>query len=202
MCYFDKNEEIDIHDSRDLPHWHQDGKIQFVTFRLADSLPQSKIADIKRIQIDFVMTHPRPWSDETTNAYWKLIGPIENRLLDNGYGSCILKNPDVRDILSTALRYFDKSRYDLIAYVIMPNHVHMVLRVLEGYTLDKCMHSIKSFSAKAINKKLNRRGPVWQKESFDRIIRNSAHLDHCINYIKNNPNGLPQSDYELYGGIA
>lgn len=71
----------------------------------------------------------------------------------------------------------------------MPNHVHFVARLLPGATLAQVMHSLKSFTAKRINKLLSRTGPVWQREYYDRLIRDSDELQRAINYVINNPSG-------------
>lgn len=196
--YLDKDQPIDIHDSRDLPHWNQKSKFQFVTFRLADSLPQSKIEELKLIKDRFEQANPKPWTEQTLQQYYKLIGPIEDKLLDNGLGSCILKMKNARDILSSSIMYFDNVKYEVIAFVIMPNHVHLLLRLLDNHTISECMHSIKSYSAKMINRLLNGTGSIWMKEYFDRMIRGEDHLRHCINYIIKNPELLKDEEFELY----
>lgn len=196
--FLDKDQPIDIHDSRDLPHWDQRMKFQFVTFRLADSLPKSKVEELKLIKDKFEQVNPKPWTEQIRLQYYKLIGPIENRLLDNGFGSCILKIKNVRSVLSSSIMYFDNVKYEVIAFVIMPNHVHILLRLLESHTISECMHSIKSYSAKMINRLLNDTGSIWMKEYFDRMIRGEDHLRHCINYIIENPKYLNEGEFELY----
>ena len=94
--YFNPNEEVKVSTSGALPHWNQYGKIQYVTFRLADSLPQSKIAELTELKNRFISNHPKPWDKQDKYAYWKLIGPVESKLLDAGYGLCILKIPEIR----------------------------------------------------------------------------------------------------------
>lgn len=80
----------------------------------------------------------------------------------------------------------------------MPNHVHLLIRLFENYSIAECMHSIKSYSAKMINRFLDRSGTVWMKEYFDRIVRSEEHLRYCINYIVDNPRFLNDGEYELY----
>lgn len=196
--YLDPDQPLAIHHTRNLPHWDQQYKLQYITFRLADSLPQSKLNELKLIKEQFERSNPKPWTDDTTHQYYQLIGPAEHKLLDNGYGSCILKDKGIRDILSSSILFFDKVKYEVWAFVIMPNHVHMLIRPLDNTTIANCMHSIKSYSAKMINKRLNRTGKIWFKENFDRIVRSHDHLRHCLNYIIDNPRFLSKSEYELY----
>jgi len=85
------------------------------------------------------------------------------------------------------LLYFDNEKYKLISWVIMPNHVHFLLRPFENHKLEKIIHSIKSFTAQKANQILNRRGKFWQEEYFDRYIRNYEHFEKTINYIELNP---------------
>lgn len=83
--------------------------------------------------------------------------------------------------------FHDGQKYDLVSWVIMPNHVHILLIPLKGVHLPEILHSIKSFTAQAANKILDRMGAFWQRESFDRYIRNQTHFDAVIRYIEENP---------------
>ncbi len=84
------------------------------------------------------------------------------------------------------LSFFDKVRYDLIEMIIMPNHVHIMIRPYEGQHLHNIIQSWKSFTAMKANLILNRRGEFWMKDYFDRYIRNEEHFIKVINYIRNN----------------
>lgn len=196
--FFDPDADIDIKDGGNLPHWHQDGKIQFVTFRLADSLPANVTHELKSKVEEFRKLHPQPWSDNVLRKYWNIIGPMEERLLDKGYGSGVLKIKEIRDIVKNAILYQDGIDYNIIAFVIMPNHVHLLIQLFEDKTLSKILHSVKRFTAYSINKLLNQQGQLWLNESFDRIVRSQKHLDHCIRYIKENPQHLSSDQFELY----
>ena len=101
----------------------------------------------------------------------------------------LLKKQSNRKIVEDALLFFDGKRYDLIAFVVMPNHVHILMKLKEGYKLIEIMRSIKSFTAKKINENENKTGPVWQSESYDRLIRDQKHFENVIRYIiANNKN--------------
>lgn len=196
--YFDPNEEVKVSTTGALPHWNQYGKIQYVTFRLADSLPQSKIAELKELKNTFIANHPKPWDKQDKYAYWKLIGPVESKLLDAGYGLCILKIPEIRGIVSDTLKYNDGNKYRLIAYVIMPNHVHVLFELLGNNSIESVMKSIKGYSSRKINELTGGSGSVWMKEYFDRIVRDASHLKSYIRYIINNPGFLQPGEYELW----
>lgn len=196
--FLNKHEPIDKKMGGNLPHWEQEGKIQFITFRLADSLPQTKICELKQAKLSFLKNNPEPWDEETKLKFWQNFNPTIENLLHNGYGSCILRSQEIRDLLIQTIFFHNNVRYKIISYIIMPNHVHLLLLVFYNEKLSEILKSIKGFSAKQINKFLNSQGKIWMSESFDRIIRNSSHLNHCINYIKNNPENLTSGEYEFY----
>ena len=166
---------------RTYPHYDNDKVFQFITFRLHDSVPET--------QIDF-WKDELYWEEKTSEekkSYRSKI--LQEKILeyeDNGYGQCYLKNPKVYEIVENALKFFDKVRYDLIEMIIMPNHVHVLIRPYDGQHLHEIVHSWKSFTAKKANLILNRTGEFWMKDYFDRFIRNEDHYYKVINYIKNN----------------
>ena len=197
MDFLDKHAPIDVTHGSYLPHWEQDGNYQFVTFRLADSLPQDRIRELKAMSDNFLKQHPKPWNRDTEISYWRIIGPIEQRLLDAGMGSCLLRSPDVRAVVSDALRHYDEVRYVVMAYVIMPNHVHLLVKGVDGYSVKETMKSVKGFTGKVINRICQKQGVLWA-ESYDRQIRNEDHLKYTINYILRNPRFLRSDEYEIY----
>jgi putative transposase len=96
-------------------------------------------------------------------------------------------NPEERDIITGAVKYFDDDRYDLLAYVVMHDHVHVLVKPAEKYGLAQLVHSWKSFTANRLQRQFNRRKCVWQDEYFDRIVRDEAELLEKAQYIINNP---------------
>ena len=117
-------------------------------------------------------------------AYEKLKRVHQN--LDQGYGSCYLKNSIAASIVKSALLKFDDEKYDLLSWCIMPNHVHVLIKT--KIPLDKIVHSWKSFTSKEIIKKLNLNiKTFWQVEYHDRYIRDSKHFNLCKTYIEENP---------------
>ena len=182
---FVKDAEIAIH-GRHLPHWKQNGVTYFVTFRLADSLPQSRLQQWKDERERWLSLHPRPWSDEEKRSYAAFYQRIE-AWLDAGMGSCMLAEKDGGALVASALRHFDGERYVLDQFVVMPNHVHVLVRAGDAKDLSKHLHSWKSYTAHQLNKRLKRSGTVWQDESFDHIVRSVPHLEHFRIYIEENP---------------
>jgi len=184
--FFEEKQKITIRE-RNLPHWQQDGKYYFVTWRLADSLPAALVRDHKLESEAWLAARKQPLSPEDEHEFQNLFSDRIESLLDEGRGSCILANPEVSIIVEKALKHFDGSRYSLSAFVLMPNHVHVLFKLAEGEDLGNVIHSWKSFSAHEINKALRQEGPVWQEEYYDRIVRGESHFARLVEYICENP---------------
>ena len=198
MPFINWSAEIEMYMGKYLPHWHQAGAIQFITFRLKDSLPQTVLSQLQQFKITFNLTHPKPWDKETTNTYHDTIGPYQERMLTAGYGSYILRKPEVRRILSDSLLHEDGKKYVIHAFVIMPNHVHLLMSDLTGEDVNHILSSIQRFSATQINRLVGRKGRLWMDDDFDRLVRSQLHFKHCLAYIISNPRYLPPTDYTLY----
>ena len=158
-----------------IPHFEGGEIAQFITFRLADSMP-AKVLGRWRKELD--------QSSEQEEALFRK--RIE-RYLDQGYGACWLKDPRIADMVEETLLLHNGRKYTLIAWVIMPNHVHALLRPLAEVELGAIAHSLKSFAALQANRILERNGRFWQPEVFDRYIRNRNHFQNVIKYIESNP---------------
>lgn len=202
---FDKSGEIEKW-QRHLPHWEQSGRTYFVTFRLDDSIPLSKLDQWKREKSDWETTHPKPWSEQEWKVYrWEFLERIE-RWSDAGFGDCLLRDSEIRKMVADAFWFFDarfgkgETRYEIGDFVIMPNHVHLLVRPLREWKLGQLVHSWKSFTAHQINKALNRSGSLWMDERFDHLVRNSDSLSKFQSYIINNPlkAGLRAHEYTLH----
>ena len=98
-----------------------------------------------------------------------------------------------------ALLHFDGTRYDLLVWCVMPNHVHAIVRPRPGAQLSKILHSWKSFTGNAMNRILARTGAIWQPDSFDRLIRNADELERSIQYVLDNPKAAGLSDWPWVG---
>ena len=107
--------------------------------------------------------------------------------LDKGIGECWLRLPEIARVVSGALRFFDRERYFLKAWVIMPTHVHAVLCPMPNHTLSAILKSWKAYSSREANMLLTRSGRFWQPESYDHWIRNDSEHDRCCGYVINNP---------------
>lgn len=155
-----------------LPHCDEPHQIQMITFRLYDSLPREALDKIERESSGKPEYEKRKRIDE---------------YVDSGKGSCYLSDHRIGKIVEDALLYFDGERYRLIAWVVMPNHVHVVIEMFEGFMLSRIVQSWKSFTANAANKVLGRQGAFWQPDYFDRFIRGAEHLERAVNYVEYNP---------------
>lgn len=190
LHFFDPAYDLEIFHG-DLPHWRQEGVAYFVTFRLADSLPQAQIQQLKDDRAAWTKMYKYKngynFTKEDWNTYNYLFHDRVEKWLEAEYGSCILKRHDVLDVFVSSLKYFEGQKYDLDSFVIMPNHVHLIVTPRKGFELSQITHSWKSYSANKINKLLGLSGHLWQHESYDHIIRNEESLSQIRKYIENNP---------------
>ncbi|MEI8079222.1 MAG: transposase, partial [bacterium] len=183
-----ESNSIGIHKTkRNLPHWQRDAAIYYVTFRLADSLPQSELKVWRDERDAWLDTHPEPWTDDAWAEYHRRFSTRLEAWLDHGYGACVLAEPALRHEVEACLRHFDGERYHLHAFVIMPNHVHVLLEPLSGNRLDTILHGIKGISARRCHECLGKGGTFWMDESFDHLVRSEAQLAHYLDYIRENP---------------
>ncbi len=177
-----------------LPHYDQGGIYQVITYRLGDSISQGIL---KNMQWELKNVAPEFLEAERRRKIEKY--------LDKGHGSCILKNIECAKVVENAWRHFDGERYDLTAYVVMPNHVHVLLKVYEGVELAKIVKSWKSYSSRRINEiikdaglktsapgkisaglRTSALGNLWQRGYWDRYIRDEKHFYQTLEYIRKN----------------
>jgi REP element-mobilizing transposase RayT len=196
-----------------LPHWEVTDGVYAATFRLGDSLPQAVLLSYERERIGIVETARqlgRPLSESERTRLKELFDEHIEKALDAGYGSCILQERQIGQMVYESLGHFaagdvqadvvndevatsqtrragDDVRYVLLARCVMSNHVHVVFQPLRGYGLDSILHSWKSYTAKKINKALGQSGHVWQREYYDHLIRDEAELSATLQYVLNNP---------------
>jgi carbamoylphosphate synthase large subunit/REP element-mobilizing transposase RayT len=184
---FDEHAEISK-TRRNLPHREQTGATYFVTFRLADSVPASLRAEWKEELANWLRHHPKPWDARVAYEYQERFIETRESWLDQGHGSCALRDPQAADLVANALRHFDGKRYFLDGFVVMPNHVHALVQPISGFKLSDLLHSWKSFTAHKIKPAIaGNAGGIWQDESFDRIVRNWEVLQEYRAYILRNP---------------
>lgn len=186
--FYDPHKPLDISTGRDLPHWQQDGKISFITFRLADSLPRQVLTEMEKEIKN---------GDPTIKLERRKIQTLF-KYMDAGYGSCILSELSVRKIMEKVIMYGNDLNFELYAAVIMPNHVHILLRPYFGVDVQSVVTDMKRISSHLINRALGINGPLWQRESFDRLIRNNESFLRTIQYISDNPSHCLANCASLY----
>jgi type I restriction enzyme R subunit len=187
--FFDTEAETTKAEGAYLPHWHQDGVIYFVTFRLADSLPQEKLKAFTEEKELWQSQNPEPHTPEQKAEYHERFPQRLQEWLDLGYGSMILKHEEAAQIVINAITHFEGDRYVLDEFVVAANHVHVLVAPQGEHTLSDILHSWKSFTAKELLKlslaeKLTTAPTVWQKESWDHIVRSEASLNKFREYIQ------------------
>jgi type I site-specific restriction endonuclease/REP element-mobilizing transposase RayT len=192
--FYDEESPVDRTQGANLPHWNQAGAIYFVTFRLADSLPQEKLKIYSQERELWLANNPEPHSPEQKADYFERFPKRLQEWVDAGYGSMILKDPAANRIVTDAIRHFEGDRYTLDEFVVAANHVHALLTPKEGHELGEILHSWKSFTAKEILKLpvaagLSTRPTVWQKESWDHIVRSERSLEKFREYIRAHRSG-------------
>ncbi len=152
-----------------LPHLFKDGCTYFVTFCLDDAVPdrlrrRGAIEDVDDVAAVAERSEP-----------------------SLAHGRRILESPDLALIVEDALVHFQNERYMLSAWCVMPNHVHAVVTPYSGFGLSEILHSWKSFSAHRINASVGRKGRVWEKESFDHLVRHARSFEQFVDYTEANP---------------
>jgi REP element-mobilizing transposase RayT len=159
------------HERGYLPHRDEPGLVQFVTWHLADSFPAC------------------------LRSEWEALLPVENDLkrrllleayLDTGRGECFLRRPKIAGIVESAMLFHHLKLYELRGWCIMPNHLHLLVKVA-GTPLAKIVHELKRYSAREANKILGRTGAFWCEDYFDTYMRNSEHEVQTRRYIESNP---------------
>ncbi len=200
---------------RNLPHWRLEGATYFVTFRLADSIPAAVAERWQSERRAWLLSQGiKPhWEREQVERFESALAAVPTTErerfereqtrqffieLDLCHGCCVLR--DAHGIVATALEHFHGSRAWLGDYVVMPNHVHVIVQPFPGIALEEWSYSIKRFSSTQINKRHvapKRTGHLWQTESFDRVIRDAEELFRTRDYIGRNGRRLSPGDFTL-----
>jgi REP element-mobilizing transposase RayT len=183
------------HERGYLPHCDKPGLTQFVTFRLWDSLPASRRGEWECLlavteRSDAPRSGARSIASRDDEAVAKARREQRQKLeeyLDRNHGECFLRDPRVAVLMENAMRFHHGQRFDLLAWVVMPNHVHALFQVGDSTPLSAIMQNWKSISAVAANKLLNRSGDFWQEDYWDTFMRNEEQTCKAIRYIENNP---------------
>ncbi|MBL9135952.1 MAG: transposase [Verrucomicrobiales bacterium] len=161
------------HERGYLPHRDESGLTQFVTFHLADAYPAELRAEWSSLLAGEKDPDRRRWLEGC---------------LDRGRGSCWLGDDRVARIVEQALRFHHGQRYELLAWVIMPNHVHALVRTGD-VPLGRIIGNWKRFTSREASRILMDRGQggIWAPDYWDTYMRDSQHEQRVLRYIENNP---------------
>ena len=207
---YDPKGDLTIREGR-LPHWYQPGVTYFVTFRTVDSVPQSLLRSWHHRRDDWLRRHKiDPTRDDWRGRLIEL--PELQReydlnftrefmeYLDRGYGECVLRDPRLATMVVKSLRHFDGERYRLGDFVVMPNHVHLLVCLLGTTEIEAQCKSWKRYAATEINRALGKSGRFWQEESFDHLVRSVEQFQYLQRYIAENPAkaGLRAGEFLLH----
>ena len=201
---FDEGGIVRIYYHGILPHWRQTGCTYFVTYRLADSLPAPVIREFEHERNQWLLhrgidpiqlkSKVNSWKETVgrlskldQRLYERTMATKLNQYLDAGHGSCVLKQTDLAKIVADSLSFFHQQRVITGEYVVMPNHVHALMRPMSGFELEDILQAIKSCTANKINQKLGRSGQCWMRESYDHLVRDQEQLEAFQKYIRANP---------------
>lgn len=196
---FDEHRAVRVY-VRNLPHWRQEGATYFVTFRLGDSIPANVLRQWEYEKQKWLAARGiecgqgDDWKTQVGNLTAReqfLFHKHFNRLfhisLDQCQGACLLRHSDcVREVRSK-LREIDATTCEVGDFVVMPNHVHVLLTPWPGQKLESVMKAIKGATARKCNALLNRTGSFWQADSYDHIVRSLEQLQWYRGYIAANP---------------
>ena len=160
-----------------IPHFDAPRLIQHVSFHLADSLPKQKVKQV----LTNVEALPLNEQSLAKIQRWQ-------ELLDAGHGCCSLRQARCANIVQDCLLFGDDERYRLLAWVVMPNHVHALIEQKEGWPLSKVVQGWKGYSSREIHRlDAGAMRPLWQRDYWDRFIRDEGHFRAVKRYIENNP---------------
>ena len=159
-----------------LPHIDAGAVPQFLTWRLADSCPAELIEKWRE------ELRGKPEEERKQQLYSRV-----EKYLDQGLGSCVLRNPIAGRIVQDGLLFYHLVHYDLHAWSVMPNHVHCLLTPYEGVEFETFLKPLKGYTSREINKAFGGRGNRWQVDFFDRLIRDEGHFHRVSKYIEWNP---------------
>ncbi len=190
MEYLNPFGKIEKHGLK-LPHWQQSETMQFVTFRLGDAMPQSRLREWKQKHAIWRHHHPKPWTENEQREYHRLCTWTIERWLDQGAGSCVLRDPVVRKIVEDVLMCDNGTKAIHHAWVLMPNHVHLLFTACDR--IEMLMKAWKGVSARRIGK-----GSIWQKGYRDTMIRDPRHFANAVRYIRRNTANLKPGTFTLW----
>ena len=191
------NLDYQIFYRRHLPHCQPPGATLFITFRLAGSIPaevlEQLLEESQRIEAMLAkISDPTERRQRACEEQHRLFGKWDKALDASQSGPFWLREQSIAALIAESLHYRNGKVYDLDAFCIMPNHIHLVCKPLpktDGpyHAISAIMHSLKSYTANEANRLLSRDGAFWQHESYDHAVRDDAEWRRIINYVLNNP---------------
>jgi putative transposase len=209
--FFDPTQDVYVH-FRKLPHWEQAGATYFITWRTIDSIPRETICRWRAERAVWLRKQRiNPLAEDWREQLRKL--PLSARrdyherftspwmeCLDECHGACLLRRPELSAIVVTSLKHFDGQRYFLGDFVVMPNHVHVLVQLPSEGDLKPCCKSWKHYTARQINELLTSTGRFWQVESFDHLVRSPEQFEYLRSYIARNgaEAQLSPTEYHYY----
>jgi putative transposase len=195
---FDPRQDFAVTERR-LPHWSQAGTISFLTWRTWDSLParvlqlwmHERNAWLKRHGIEPAAVDwaakLQAMGSAALREYQLHVSDRWNDHLDECHGACVLRQSELAKIVADSLLFFDGDRYELTDFVVMPNHVHVLVAFPDETSMLQQCDSWKHFTALKINCAINRKGRFWQQDGFDHLVRSADQFEYLRSYIENNP---------------
>lgn len=195
---FDREAEVLITQRR-LPHWAQAGAITFITWRTEDSIPAEVLRQWRSERCRWLRAHQidpdEPnWRSqliavepELQNEFRRLFSDRWQDELDVNHGECVLRSPEIAEIVAGSLRHFDEERYVLTDFVVMPNHVHLLAAFEDESAMLAQCESWKHYTAVRINRQLGQEGRFWEQDGFDHLVRSDGAFGHYRRYIADNP---------------
>jgi len=185
-----------IYKAHNLPHVFNSEKPVFISYRLKFTLPQQVLDEFEKRKKQWLQD-----KDTTSSQVYQVTPARQDGLRFAWYDELLAKSAevpkflhrkDITEVIASSFQHFDGIRYRLLAYCIMPNHVHVLiipLRDSEGndFQVARITYGWKRYTANQINKLIGRKGSLWQKESYDHLVRNEKELMNILNYIIQNP---------------
>jgi putative transposase len=196
--FFDPGAKTEISQGS-LPHWEQADAYYFITWRTADSIPADVFEKWHEERCAWLRDHGidpslEDWQREVEmmperdhREFYRLFTAKWHGMLDECHGECALRQPELSGIVEENLRHMDGEKYQLEAFVVMPNHVHVLAGIRRRGEMQSLCRNWKRYTAGRINALLGKSGQFWQWESFDHVVRNAASLEKFRQYILNNP---------------
>jgi len=211
LHFFDPDETAAIL-YRKLPHWSQAGVVCFITFRTDDSMPREVVDVWHRDRRYWLRKHGinpdvATWRFDLQqldkllqNEFYKQVSTRWHDELDKCHGGCVLKDPGNAKTVADSLLKFDGDRYWLTDFIVMPNHVHLLVVFLDDDSMLKQCEAWKRFTARTINQRLSQSGRFWQQDGFDHLVRSEAQFAYFRRYVADNPRkaGLKTGEFVHY----